>query len=184
VVGLVTSGTMLAAVGSHGGKDKLGSRSGAVPLHHRAGVWQGWSLKVTAVKLHSFQLLGKSPKETPAGRQDAMVSLSVRYGGAGYGNFRVLLRRLYVSGGSSSTNYRADGGDLNCATARGVPSATPLNERSTLVFAGHYARGHLCFLIPRVDAKMLALYVDKPGCNTAGPGADNCEHWRKFALRP
>jgi hypothetical protein len=190
LIALATLGGVLVAVG----KDRnsktplagklLGSSTSTVALHYRAPVGEGWTVKVTSVRLHAFQRLGGAPKKTAPGGRDAMVSLSLGYTGNGYGHLRELLGRLYVSGPSSSAvNYQPDGGNLNCSPRPGVGTSTPLNEKSTLVFRGHVARGHLCFLFPHPDAKTLALYVDKPGCNTAGPGADNCEDRVTFALR-
>jgi hypothetical protein len=185
---LVVLGVVLIAVQNHGGKKGLASslglgKSRTVPLHHRGSVGQGWMLKVTSVKLHAFQRLGGAAKKTAGGGQDAMVNLSVGYTGQGYGHLRSLLGRLYVSGSNQSQEYGADGGNLNCAARPGVGSPTPLNEKGTLVFKGHVARGHLCFLFPHVEAKALALYVDAPGCNTAGPNSDNCDNRTQFALR-
>jgi hypothetical protein len=190
---LALLGDALATIGKgkHSGEINLthqpfrstSSRSGTVPLRRRAAVGNGWTLKVTAATLHAFQLLGSSPKKTAPGGQDAMVFLSLGYSGAGYGRFGRLLKRLYVEGSGASVFYLPDSGDLNCTAARGAPSARPLNEKRTLVFPGHKVRGHLCFFVSHRDAKTLALYVDKPGCNTARHGDDNCQDRWRFALR-
>jgi hypothetical protein len=100
----------------------------------------------------------------------------------GYGHFRSLLRRLYV-GGSHLVNYHPDYGDLNCTTRRGVAARRPLNESATTVFPAHPLRGHLCFLIAHNDARTAALYVEKPGCNTASGDNDNRQTWVRFRLR-
>ena len=155
--------------------------SASVPVGRAGGVWAGWHLRVTSVVPSAAQLLGAGARKTPAGRQDVMVFMTASYTGSGRGRLSDLLGRLYATG-THPIYYEPDSGDLNCTAVPGTSSPRPLNELDVVVPSGHSTRGHLCFLIAQGDADSLALYVDRPGCNTSR-SRDNCKHRVWFALR-
>jgi hypothetical protein len=181
IVGAIVGGETGSKSDASRAAKRGASRSRPVPLHHVGGVWNGWRLRVLSVTPSAVQLLGHERQPIAAGGQEFMVSLAASYRGGGYGRVRDLVRRLYVDG-SHGVYYSPDSGDLNCAARLPAASGSPMNETRALVFAGHSTRGHLCFQIAKNDAKTLALYVDRPGCNTS-KRHDTCTRRVWFALR-
>jgi hypothetical protein len=187
VVGLVLVAIVFAVVDNTGSKAKTrlaagGSRSNPVQLHVAGGAWDGWRLRIVSVTPNAVSLLGRERQRIPPGGQELMVSIAATLKAGGHAPLKDLLDRLYVDG-SHNAFYSADRGDLNCAKSL-TPSrlVRPLNETGVLVFSERTVRGHLCFQIARNDARSVALYVNRPGCDTS-PTYETCRKQVWFALR-